>query len=417
MKWFPGYITASSLPDRKMSQPVAAALRAVSSVQTKDDAASFYKDNVPVDLFYFHDDNLCFNVDNFSGGQLDCLLTFMGFHHQPEGTKFKAPIVFLDEPGQNVGAAERLTLREYLRPGDRQVILITHHVELFDTAEFDKNVIMRVVIGDRPGTDTIEPYTASVVKKLELDFSRWKVTLPSQFESKTKFMKYLFSNVQYLPLLFCLRALLVEGFTDVRLLEALFGRLLTHEVIPDKHESAMTLRIQPGLRLFNCAGFATVEILAQVCSSSSLYLHSSRVLMPPMSSPHKQFCSRAADIRFLAIRDSDIMFEPTEIHKKMFSGSAEQPYLTPLRKHSSHLICNIVDTRWRPAFQDEVLQAVVVYFEAWCHKETQQSASKLGFTALGIKEALKFLAELDDGAFYIWYLLLILRILLSLRAR
>ena len=57
-----------------------------------------------------------------SGGQIDCLLTLIG------ASKF---VCFLDEPGQNVGAAERAVLGTVLQKNDamNQVVLgITHHV-------------------------------------------------------------------------------------------------------------------------------------------------------------------------------------------------------------------------------------------------------------------------------------------------
>lgn len=84
-----------------------------------------------------------FRMNRLSGGQLDCLLTI--------AAAISGQVCLLDEPGQNMGVAARLGLRDVLQQrvssgSECQCVVITHHAELLPVDTLPRGVV-KVNIG------------------------------------------------------------------------------------------------------------------------------------------------------------------------------------------------------------------------------------------------------------------------------
>ena len=154
-----------------------------------------------------------FTIQGCSGGQLDAVMSLTGIF----GLCFDPSIVLLDEPGQNLGAEERSALQAVIaeaRKERAQVLVITHHVEMLERSALPKGVVH-------------VHFTSTFTRSGRKDASKGtgaRATIEAKFAPKDldHDLSRKFQDSDFLELYFARRAILVEGVTDVAILDALF---------------------------------------------------------------------------------------------------------------------------------------------------------------------------------------------------
>lgn len=303
-------------------------------------------------MFYYTNPENGFPFDKLSGGQLDSLMTFTGVfrssihEHDPS-------LILLDEPGQNLGSAERLAMRKILY-GQRsvsQLLIVTHHPELLNPYEF-LSCVYRVDYEDMAGSagrgnksllysNVTSPKKKNQTKGSAAPKSKSNETTTLSLLNSAEFQENVFSRLDVLPLAFSHFAVIVEGYSDVQYLETFLS---------DKN-------IRAGLKLFPLNGHHNVRSI--------------RVFSQMMHIPH------------LSIRDSDVLFERPKEDKNdqpsQSSGPTEKK--GSWANHWTRLLGR------PPNFSSDLKTDLRGYLETWVRNHLRFSISKYEECRQGYSEA------------------------------
>eukprot|EP01122_Echinamoeba_exundans_P016340 TRINITY_DN824_c0_g1_i3.p1 TRINITY_DN824_c0_g1~~TRINITY_DN824_c0_g1_i3.p1 ORF type:complete len:1050 (-),score=118.10 TRINITY_DN824_c0_g1_i3:1128-4277(-) len=279
-----------------------------------------------------------FSFHNLSGGQYDALMSLRGLY-QNYG-HFHPQIVLLDEPGQNLGASERMALQALIsknRELGKQVIIATHHVEMINMTEFPKGVLRCFIQPETGGT--VDEFSKTLEQLLPLDSKNHNdadgeaeysaATQPGSLLSMArekrlgaKQLVTALSQHEILPIIFCKKAIIVEGRSDLRILRELV------QVASNKN-----FKLAHGVNMFHAEGCNGVVALSQLC--------------------------RASGVQFLQIRDSDVLFERSADHKKLYSDSDTGEVGKMCRSYAGHCVNNVDLTKAELILQKDVVDAKI----------------------------------------------------------